>query len=129
MKKDIENLDDIKHLVDTFYAKVRENDLLKGIFNKVIQDSWSEHQEKMYSFWQTVLLKEHTYYGSPFVPHAKLPVQGEHFQQWLQLFYKTLDENFSGNKTEEAKWRAAKMAEMFQYKIEFYRENPAKQIL
>jgi len=129
MEKDITTLDDVKIVVDTFYAKIQKDDLLKDIFNNVIRDNWHEHLEKMYRFWQTVLLKEHTYYGSPFPPHAKLPVDAEHFQRWIKLFYETLDELFAGERTEEAKWRAEKMAQMFQYKIEYYRNNPENQIL
>ena len=98
MKKDIENIEDVKLLVDTFYAKVREDDQLKDIFNERIQDRWPEHLEKMYRFWQTVLLDEHTYYGSPFVPHAQLPVEKEHFNQWITLFYATVDDLFVGEK-------------------------------
>ena len=128
-KKNILQLEDIKLLVDRFYGQVRENELLAPIFNKRIGDRWPAHLEKMYKFWQTVLLKEHTYFGSPFTPHALLPVNKGHFDQWLSIFYETVDENFTGEKAEEAKWRAARMAEMFQYKIEYYRNNPAKSIL
>ncbi|HYG40867.1 MAG TPA: group III truncated hemoglobin [Cytophagales bacterium] len=128
-KNDIQGIEDIKLLVDTFYAKVRKDELLADIFNNVIQDHWPEHLEKLYKFWQTVLLKDHTYFGSPFVPHAGLPVNIEHFNRWIALFYETLDENFEGQVTDEAKWRAAKMAEMFHYKIEFYRNSSEKPIL
>ena len=129
MSKEILNIDDIKLLVDSFYAKVKEDKLLAPIFNDRIQDRWTEHLEKMYRFWQTVLLDTHTYYGSPFVPHAKLPVEKEHFNQWLLLFYQTIDETFTGEKASEAKWRAEKMAEMFLYKIKYYQSNPDKTIL
>lgn len=122
---DISNTDDIKLLVDSFYAKVREDDLLKDIFNNVIRDRWPEHLEKMYRFWQTVLLEEHTYYGSPFVPHAKLPVDKEHFERWLKLFYGTVDTFFTGEKAERAKWQGERMAEMFLSKIQYYRNNSA----
>lgn len=124
-KVEILNLDDIKLLVDTFYTKVQKDPLLGPIFNGVIQDRWPVHLEKMYRFWQTVLLEEHTYFGSPFLPHAKLPVGKEHFEQWLLLFYKTIDELFTGKKAQEAKWRAEKMAVMFQSKIEYYKNNPS----
>lgn len=124
MAKEILDIADIKLLVDSFYAKVRKDDLLADIFNQMIQDRWPLHLEKMYRFWQTVLLEEHTYHGSPFAPHAKLPVEKNHFDRWIELFYQTIDEHFTGNKSTEAKWRAAKMAEMFQYKIEYYRDNP-----
>jgi len=122
-KKEILTLDDIKLLVNTFYDKVREDTFIGPIFNERIQNRWPEHLAKMYTFWQTVLLGNHTYYGSPFPPHAQLPVEREHFERWLSLFSQTLNELFTGQKAEEAMWRADKMAEMFQYKIEHYRNN------
>lgn len=129
--KDISDIEDIKLLVITFYEKVRQDDLLAGIFNGIIKDRWDEHLEKMYRFWQTVLLKEHTYYGSPFKPHAMLPVSASHFDRWKALFFETVDRNFSGTKAEEAKWRAEKMAKIFQVKINNYQSQnkPAKPLL
>ncbi len=123
MQKEIINIEDIKLLVNTFYDKVREDELLSDIFNNVIKDRWPQHLEKMYKFWQTILLEEHTYYGSPFLPHANLPVSRTHFNRWLELFFATIDELFEGKKAEEARWRANKMAEMFQLKIASYKNS------
>lgn len=127
--KEILSLSDIKLLVDTFYGKVREDELLADIFNNVIKDKWPQHLEKMYRFWQTILLGEHTYYGSPFAPHAHLPIDEKHFQRWIELFYATIDELFEGEKADESKWRAQKMAEMFLFKIEYYKERGSKPLL
>lgn len=128
-KNDILSLEDVKLLVDTFYDKVREDTLIGPIFNDRIQDRWPEHLAKMYTFWQTVLLGEHTYYGSPFSPHAQLPVEQVHFERWLTLFSQTLEELFTGEVAKEAIWRANKMATMFQYKIEHYRSNSMKSLI
>lgn len=122
--KDILTLEEVKLLVDTFYEKVRNDALLGPIFNEKIQDRWPQHLDTMYRFWQTVLLSEHTYFGSPFPPHARLPVDETHFARWLYLFISTIDAHFVGEKAQEAKWRAAKMAEMFHYKIEHIKSNP-----
>lgn len=126
---EIKNLEDVKVVVDCFYNKVRQDELLKDVFNDVIQDRWPEHLEKMYRFWQTVLLDEHTYYGSPFVPHAKLPVNIEHFNRWLELFDETVDENFVGEKADRMKWQGRRMAEMFHSKIEYYKNDPSIPLL
>ena len=128
-KNDILELEDVKLLVDTFYDKVRDDQLIGPIFNERIQNRWPQHLAKMYTFWQTVLLGEHTYYGSPFPPHAQLPLEKEHFERWLALFSETLQELFSGETADEAIWRANKMAVMFQYKIEHYKNNPAKSLI
>ncbi|HSH67139.1 MAG TPA: group III truncated hemoglobin [Bacteroidia bacterium] len=124
--EDILAIDDIKLLVNSFYSKVREDALLSDIFNDRIGNKWPEHLEKMYRFWQTVLLEKQTYTGSPFPPHAKLPVSKEHFDRWLFLFNETIDEHFSGEKAKEAKWRADKMAELFLYKIDYFKNNPKR---
>lgn len=127
--KDIENIEDIQLLVNSFYNKIREHELLGPIFNGVIQNRWPEHLEKMYRFWQTVLLEDHTYFGSPFPPHAKLPVKKEHFDAWLETWRSTLHDLFKGPKTDEAQWRGEKMAAMFLYKIEYYRNSTATPLM
>lgn len=123
LKKEIEQIEDIQLLVNSFYDKVRNDKLLGPIFDKIIQDRWPEHLEKMYRFWQTVLLDEHTYHGSPFPPHAKMPVELEHFNQWIALFFETVDDLFIGEKAERAKWQGNRMAQMFHMKITYFREN------
>ncbi|MEQ8624957.1 MAG: group III truncated hemoglobin [Vicingaceae bacterium] len=128
VKTEITTLVDIKTLVDKFYEKVRNDELLKDIFNDRIQGKWPKHLEKMYRFWQTVLLDEHTYSGSPFLPHASMPIEIEHFNRWIELFGKTLDENFNGEKAKEALKRAKMMAAMFHHKIEHYKNSTAKPI-
>jgi hemoglobin len=114
---DILTLADVQKLVNRFYTKVREDEMLAPVFNERIQYRWPQHLEKMYRFWQTVLLDEHTYYGAPFPPHAKLPVEHAHFERWVALFNQSVDELFGGVKAEEAKWRGQKMARMFEIKI------------
>lgn len=126
---DILSLDDVRQLVDTFYGKVQQDEMLAPIFNSRIQDRWPEHLEKMYRFWQTLLLEEHTYFGAPFPPHAKLPVEHLHFEKWLTLFQDTVNELFTGEKAEEAKWRGNKMAQMFEWKIEQYRKTGLKSMV
>lgn len=127
--KEITELADIRLLVNSFYGRIREDELLAPVFHAVVKDNWPKHLEKMYSFWQTVLLQELTYRGSPFMPHAHLPVEKEHFDRWLTLFRETLDLHFTGIKAEEAKWRAEKMAEMFHAKIQYYRTHPTKPLI
>ncbi len=127
--KDIQSIADIHLLVDHFYTAVRSNELLGPIFNERIGDRWPEHLEKMYRFWQTVLLDDHTYFGSPFPPHAQLPVEQLHFDTWLQLWYGTIDLHFKGKKADEAKWRGDKMAAMFLHKITYYRGNSARPLV
>lgn len=119
--KDISDIQDIKLLVNTFYDKVQKDDLIGPIFNEKMMGRWPEHLEKMYRFWQTILLEEHTYSGSPFPPHKQLPINLSHFDRWMEIFTSTVDSLFVGKLAEEAKVRAANMAYMFNYKIEYFR--------
>ncbi|MDM1296574.1 group III truncated hemoglobin [Sphingobacterium sp. N143] len=129
MKQDIQTIEDIKLLVDQFYETVRKDNLLGPVFQERIQNNWAKHLEKMYSFWQTILLNEHTYFGSPFPPHITLPIDARHFEQWLELFEMTVNRLYKGEKADEAKWRAQKMAQMFQFKKEYFTANPEKKPL
>tara|TARA_B100000965_G_C19501226_1_gene717538 strand:+ start:500 stop:892 length:393 start_codon:yes stop_codon:yes gene_type:complete len=122
---EINNINNVKKLVDTFYEKVRKDTLLAPIFEKRIKDQWPEHLEKMYRFWQTILLDEHTYQGSPFTPHVTMLLKEEHFSRWITLFKETINENFTGEKALEAKARASNMARMFEYKIDYLQKIKA----
>lgn len=126
--KDIQNRSDIELMVNTFYGKVKTDTLIGPIFNGVIQD-WQPHLNKMYGFWETVLLDVHSYSGSPFPPHGKMPLEKIHFDRWIQLFETTIDSLFEGKIATEAKWRAGKMAEMFLYKIEYFRNAGHKPLI
>jgi hemoglobin len=123
MRKDIENRSDIELLVNEFYTLVQADELIGNIFNDIIKDQWPRHLSKMYSFWETVLLGNHTYSGAPFMPHAKLPLEQKHFDRWLLLFGNTIDTFFEGPVADDAKARASKMAVMFLSKIDFLKAH------
>lgn len=124
MKPDIATIEDVRLFVDEFYALVGKNELIGPIFNEKLEGHWDAHLQKMYRFWQTILLHEHTYSGSPFMHHMKLPIYKEHFDTWLSLFHQTIDARFEGPVAEEAKSRAGKMAVMFEAKLDYLRSNP-----
>lgn len=128
-KADIQKLDDVKLLVDTFYGHVQQDELIGPIFNSKLEGHWPEHLEKMYTFWQTILLEEYTYRGRPFPPHAQLPIEAEHFERWLQIFDQTVNDLFEGPVAEEAKSRGRKMAALFQVKLDHIRQSPFKPLL
>jgi hemoglobin len=117
MKSDIQTIEDVQLMVDTFYTRIREDDKLGDIFNNVIQDRWLQHLETMYKFWQSILLGENTYSGQPFLKHINLPISEEHFARWLYLFHTTVNELFEGPVADEAKKRGAMIAAMFNSKL------------
>jgi len=75
----------IDRVVRTFYAKVREDEVLAPIFNERVVD-WEPHLVRMGQFWSSVALMTGIYHGRPMEKHLPLPVDARHFDRWLQLF-------------------------------------------
>ena len=123
MKQDIQKLDDIKLMVNTFYGRIQKNDVLGPIFEEKVGGRWEQHLEKMYRFWQTILFNKHTYSGAPFPPHARMPIDESHFIIWVQNWTGTVDEFFAGPIADEAKKRGTLMAAIFNSKLEFFKQN------
>lgn len=117
-KHDITTEEDIKLMVDSFYAKVNKDDLLSYVFNDFAQVDWNTHLPKMYDFWNTLIFAKKAYKGNPFVKHLSLPIQSKHFDKWITLFEENLDELFEGEITEKTKVRANSIAEIFQFKLQ-----------
>jgi hemoglobin len=75
----------IDRVVRTFYAKVREDEVLAPVFNQRVAD-WEPHLVRMGQFWSSVALMTGIYHGRPMEKHLPLPVDARHFDRWLQLF-------------------------------------------
>jgi hemoglobin len=118
---DLKDSSDIQILVNRFYDKVNQDELLSPIFNEMMQVNWDKHLPIMYKFWGSLLLGEHSYQGNPMQKHIEIsktaPLGEKEFERWLALFYQNIDENFSGPKADEAKLRAANIARLMEYKV------------
>lgn len=120
--QDIVNSHDIQQMVDAFYAKIQQDELLGPVFaERIAPDAWGMHLQTMYRFWGTQLLGEKEYFGAPYAKHRTLPVGKEHFDRWLLLFNETVDGLFSGPRASTAKVKAASIGEVFLSKILFER--------
>jgi hemoglobin len=75
----------IERLVRTFYGAVRADELIGPVFAARISD-WEPHLQRMCEFWSSVALLSGHYHGQPMVKHMSLPVDGRHFDRWLELF-------------------------------------------
>lgn len=98
-KKYIQSRDEVSLLVRTFYARIRQDELLGPIFNGIIED-WEEHLELLTDFWETQLLYNRKYYGNPMTAHVSVDREVDntitemHFGVWINLWINTLDELF-----------------------------------
>ncbi|MCQ6958355.1 group III truncated hemoglobin [Mucilaginibacter aquariorum] len=108
--QDINNEADIRNLVNTFYGKVRQDELLAPVFEIVIGDQWDHHLERMTDFWSTLLLYTKKFSDDPLTKHLPLALTKEHFDRWLLLFHGTVDDLFQGQIAENAKKRANSIA-------------------
>ena len=121
MKTDIRNRSDIQLLVDTFYQKVRSDELIAFLFNDVARVDWGRHLPRMYDFWENIVFQTGGFTGNPMVAHLQLnqksPLTAAHFARWLKLFNETTDELFEGDNAELIKQRAHSIATMMQIKI------------
>ncbi len=126
--KDITGVADIEVFVNEFYGKVQQDELIGPVFSAVIGD-WQPHLYRMYAFWNAALFGVAGFKGNPFAKHAPLPISGEHFERWLELFYATIDEHFGGPMADETKRRAEVMAAMFVYKLGKIQGNPGRVIV
>ena len=108
-KHDILSETDVEVLVNTFYTKVRQDELLSDVFDPIVKD-WEKHLKLMTDFWSTLLLYTRKYNGDPLPKHLPLPVNKTHFDRWLLLFDATVDELFEGVVAENAKKRAASIS-------------------
>ena len=78
----------IADLVHSFYARVRLDPLIGPIFNAKVED-WDDHLGKLCAFWSSIILRTGRYDGRPLRPHLRLPLEGRHFDRWLDLFERT----------------------------------------
>lgn len=81
----------IETVVRTFYMRVRQDPFLGPIFENHIAD-WEPHLQNMFAFWSSVMLHTNRYNGRPMPKHVVLPIDEKHFDRWLQIFKKTVEE-------------------------------------
>jgi hemoglobin len=123
-RPDRPDLDDPAHvaeLVRRFYAEVDRDPLLGPMFNDVARVDWPEHLVKLTAFWCRALFGIAGYQGNPFRAHAAVhgrhPMSLAHFERWLALFSRTLDEGWKGPTADQAKALAVKVARVHSHQL------------
>ena len=114
---DITDAAGIRRLVTEFYTRAFRDELLGPVFVDVAQMDLDAHLPVMVEFWSSVLLGARSYRGGAFAPHARLHVQipltRRHFDRWLAIWNVTVDDLFVGDVADNAKLRAAAIADAF----------------
>ncbi|MCB0628666.1 MAG: group III truncated hemoglobin [Saprospiraceae bacterium] len=121
MKTDIRDRNDIIQLINGFYDKLLEDELMAPLFIDVARINLSEHLPILYDFWESTLFQAGKYRRDAMQPHLDLHFEhrltNEHFERWLQLFDQTVDELFEGEIAQNAKVRALSIATIIRIKI------------
>lgn len=122
MKKPLESRKDIELLVRTFYGRVLEDDLIGHFFTKVIQLNFEKHLPVMFDFWESVIFQTGNYSHNPMTKHFELDnlskIEPVHFERWIKLWRRSVNDFFEGDKADLAKKRAKMIADLMLYKIE-----------
>ena len=113
-KPDLDSREAIESFVDRFYARLLADEQLAPVFLDVAEIDLSVHLPHIKDYWCKLLLGEQGYRRHTMNIHRQLhgkqALRPEDFQRWLALFNATLDEGFSGERTERARRIAAAIA-------------------
>lgn len=120
-KTDIQNRADIELLVRTFYDKILADETISFIFTDIAKIDLEHHFPRLFDFWENMLIQPNGYQANVLKIHLdlnqKVALLPEHFERWLQLFMKTVDELFEGKVAGMAKNRAISIAGVMQTKL------------
>lgn len=119
---DLQTRSDIARLINTFYDKVKADSSIGYIFKDIARVNWTHHLPIMYDFWESVLFSNAVYKGNPMQVHfelnQKIPLAHEHFETWLSLFDRSVDDLFSGSNANLLKQKARSIAWLMEYKLQ-----------
>lgn len=121
MKGDIETRGDLFRLLRRFYDQLLIDETISYIFTDVAKIDMKQHLPVIVDFWDMVLFDAATYTKNAVRPHLDLNRQSKfekhHFNTWLSVFNKTVDEMFEGNNAFAAKQKAKSIATIMQIKV------------
>ncbi|MBX7243207.1 MAG: group III truncated hemoglobin [Bacteroidia bacterium] len=121
MKKDIETMEDIQFLVNSFYQKVRNDDTIGHFFSGLSPEKWAVHLKVMYGFWHNAIFFSGLYSGNPMETHQRInsvfPMEQKHFERWNQLFTETAESLFEGQNNDRLIQTAITISTIMQLKI------------
>ena len=108
---DIQTARDVQALVDAFYHKANQDELLAPAFRAAAHVYWPRHLTSFYEFWSTELLSARPATSPRPVPaYLALPRSTPHHNRWVQLFDAAVEERFAGQRAGHAKSVARQVA-------------------
>jgi len=107
--------EEIRRLVDRFYARVRRDQVLGPVFARALGESdgaWEAHLVRLSDFWSSLMLSSGRYQGDPFSTHLRLfpDLEPAMFNRWLALFGETCAELFEPDVADAFRGRVERIA-------------------
>ncbi|MCK8521618.1 group III truncated hemoglobin [Aquimarina sp. D1M17] len=119
--KDITSRKDLEFLMKTFYKEVFSNPHIGMFFTEIAKINLEEHLPEIVDFWEQQLFRKGSYKKNVLQIHKNLndkkKLEEVHFQTWLSIFQKTVDNNYKGTNAELIKTRALSIATVMRIKI------------
>lgn len=84
----------LRTVLQTFYARLKKDDVLGPVFTQAIGDDWTKHIDRITLFWLRATGIRGGYRGRDFIPaHLRhLVIRADQLPRWLQLFSETCRE-------------------------------------
>ncbi|MDO9352663.1 MAG: group III truncated hemoglobin [Solirubrobacteraceae bacterium] len=121
-RHDLATRADCEALVRAFYGRALTDDMIGYLFVDIAKLDLEAHIPEITSFWETILLGARSYSGGAFRPHAalnaKVRLRSGHFERWLTLWRRSVDELFEGPRAELAKSHATRVAGAFHGRLQ-----------
>jgi hemoglobin len=111
--------ENLNKMVVKFYAAVLKDEIVAPFFIEKLGDNlgtflWKTHIELLTNFWASLALGDTTYKGNPFTPHLRVKgLQRKTFEQWLKIFFETVESIYEPEITEMFRRRSTFMAGNF----------------
>ena len=110
------SVDKIREMVELFYSRTQQDDLLGPIFEERVAD-WDAHYEKMTRFWSSATMRAGTYSGRPIEAHSFGGFTKAHFDRWVVMFTATANDVFSSTDAKVLTDLAKRMASTIAMRI------------
>lgn len=114
MTNDISSRTDIEAIVASFYKRLIDDPAIGFYFTDITAIKLDSHLPKIVAFWETQLFKRPVYRGNFFEAHKHIHLKAallkDHFDWWLVLFNKAIDQHAAGPTAEKMKARATLIA-------------------
>jgi hemoglobin len=120
-KVEITTRKDIEVILQKFYSKALEDEIIGHFFTVVVPLDLDKHIPVITNFWESVIFGTGNYRKNVMEVHQHISdlssIKKIHLDRWVELFTATIDENFEGDKAILMKQRATSIATLMNIKL------------